>query len=62
MKKRIAFVMDDILTINPKKDTTLALIEAAQQRHWEVYYLAQQALTIKAGKLVAAAQPVKKSA
>lgn len=36
---KIGFVMDRIETINPKKDTTLAIMLEAQSRGWELVYL-----------------------
>ncbi len=34
---KIAVLMDDIAKINPKKDTSLAMMLAAQRRDWEIY-------------------------
>lgn len=42
--KRIAFVMDAIESLNLKKDSTIAMIRAAQVRGWEVTYLRQRDL------------------
>ncbi|MCP5145052.1 MAG: glutathione synthase [Gammaproteobacteria bacterium] len=39
MKIRLGVVMDPIGTINPKKDTTLALMLAAQRRGFELHYM-----------------------
>ncbi|MFZ0219910.1 MAG: glutathione synthase [Candidatus Aquirickettsiella sp.] len=39
MLKPLAVIMDPIAGINPKKDTTLALLLAAQQRHWPIFYM-----------------------
>lgn len=36
---RVGFVMDPISTINPKKDTTLALMLEAQSRGWLIFYM-----------------------
>ncbi len=36
---RVAFIMDPIETINPKKDTTLAMMLEAQRRGWDVFEL-----------------------
>lgn len=41
---RIAFVMDPIESLSLKKDSTLAMIRAAQARGWELAYLLQQDL------------------
>ena len=42
----IAFVMDPIESINPRKDSTLAMLYAAEQRGWQVLYLQQHELFI----------------
>lgn len=39
MLKPLGVIMDPIAGINPKKDTTLALLLAAQQRHWPIFYM-----------------------
>jgi glutathione synthase len=41
MNKKLGVVMDPIGTINYKKDSTLAMLLAAQQRGWELYYMEQ---------------------
>ncbi len=46
MTKHLGVVMDPIESINPKKDTTLAMLIAAQQRDWELYIIEQQAIFI----------------
>jgi glutathione synthase len=38
---RIAFVMDPLESLNLKKDSTLAMIAAAQRRRWDVLYIEQ---------------------
>ena len=43
---RMGVLMDPIDTFNIKKDTSLALIESAQDRGWEVYYFQQADLRI----------------
>ena len=40
----VAFVMDPISGLNVKKDSTLALIRAAQMKGWKVSYMEQQDL------------------
>ena len=40
----IAFVIDPIETLNLKKDSTLAMIRAAQQREWRISILEQSDL------------------
>lgn len=44
MLKPLGVIMDPIAGINPKKDTTLALLLAAQQRHWPIFYMEIQDL------------------
>jgi glutathione synthase len=39
MLKPLGVIMDPIEGISPKKDTTLALLLAAQQRHWPIFYM-----------------------
>jgi glutathione synthase/RimK-type ligase-like ATP-grasp enzyme len=36
---KIAVLMDDIADINPKKDSSLAMMLEAMRREWEVYTL-----------------------
>ncbi len=39
MLKPLGVIMDPIDRINPKKDTSLALLLAAQQRDWPIFYM-----------------------
>lgn len=39
MLKPLGVIMDPIEEINPKKDTTLALLLAAQHREWPIFYM-----------------------
>lgn len=41
MQIRLGIVMDPIERINYKKDTSLAMLVAAQERGWELYYMEQ---------------------
>ena len=45
----LGVVMDPIETIKPKKDSTLAMLLAAQNRGWEIVYLRQQDLGVLSG-------------
>ena len=45
--KTLGVVMDDIAAINPKKDTTLALLLAAQKRGWQLLYMEQPDLSLR---------------
>jgi glutathione synthase len=45
--------MDPIKAINFKKDTTLALLLAAQKRNWELWYIEQDKLYLEDGQAMA---------
>ena len=45
----IAVVMDPIDDIKPKKDTTLAMLLAAQRRGWSINYLEMRDLWLRDG-------------
>ncbi len=47
---RIGFVMDPISTINPKKDTTLAIMLEAQSRGWLIFYMELKDLFLENGE------------
>ena len=49
MTIRLGVVMDPIAGLNYKKDSTLALLWAAQDRGWELHYLEQQDLFLRDG-------------
>ncbi|MCA0153629.1 glutathione synthase [Winogradskyella vincentii] len=44
---KIGFVMDPLETINPEKDTTLALMLEAQSRGWKLFYFTLNTIEIK---------------
>lgn len=44
MTVKLAVVMDPIQSINPKKDSTLAMLLAASARNWQLYYIEQKDL------------------
>ncbi len=46
MTIKLGVVMDPIAGINVKKDTTLAMLLAAQRRGWELYYMEQTDLSL----------------
>lgn len=46
----ILFIMDPIATVNPKKDSTLAMMIAAQKKNWQLFYAEQQDLYVDNGK------------
>jgi len=45
--------MDPIASINPKKDSTLAMMLAAQKRGWQLFYIEQGALFARSGEILA---------
>ena len=49
MTVKLGVVMDPIADINVKKDTTLAMLLAAQRRGWELYYMEQSDLSLDQG-------------
>lgn len=49
MTVKVGVVMDPIALINYKKDTSLALLWAAQSRDWELYYMEQKDLYLEQG-------------
>ena len=55
---RIAVVMDPIEDIKPGKDTTLAMLLAAQQRGWEIHYLELADLWLRDGVAMGRAHPL----
>ena len=58
MTTRIGVVMDSIATINPKKDSTLAMLVAADARGWEIEYMEQGDLYMRDGEAFADARPL----
>jgi len=55
---RVAVVMDPIAAIKPAKDTTLAMMLAAQRRGWRLEYLELQNLWLRDGEAWGRARPV----
>jgi len=53
MTIKLAVVMDPISGINFKKDTTLAMLNAAQSRGWSLIYIEQRGLYLENGKAMA---------
>ena len=49
MAIKIGVVMDPIANINYKKDTTLAMLWAAQARDWQIFYMEQKDLFLEQG-------------
>ena len=50
MKIKLGVVMDPIGAIHFKKDSTLAMLLAAQARGWELYYMEQPDLFLQDGR------------
>jgi glutathione synthase len=48
-RRLLGVVMDPIESIKPKKDSTLAMLLAAQRRGWDLVYLRQQDLSVHDG-------------
>lgn len=59
MSKKIAVLMDPIEDIKVAKDTSLAMMLAAQKRGWSLYYLRRQDLFMRDGQPAAHMQSVK---
>ena len=55
---RIAVVMDPIEDIKPRKDTTLAMLLAAQRRGWELHYLELSGIWLRDGVALGRAHPI----
>ena len=53
MAIKLGVVMDPIENINVKKDSTLAMLRAADSRGWEVHYMQQQDMFLAAGEAMA---------
>src|SRR3569832_1059989 len=51
MNVKLCVVMDPIASINPKKDSTLAMLLAAQRRGFEHYYMELGALGLREGEV-----------
>lgn len=58
MTVRLAVVMDPIQSINYKKDSTLAMLLAAQKRGWQLWYILQNGLYLDASRAMAEMRPL----
>ena len=54
----VGIVMDPVASLNPKKDSTLAMIEAAQRRGWRVFAIEQGDMMLKDGRVQALCRPL----
>lgn len=59
MAVKIGVVMDPIEGISFKKDSTLAMLWAAQQKGWEIWYMEQHHLFSRDGEAKAKMAPLK---
>jgi glutathione synthase len=55
---RCAVVMDPIAHIKPAKDSTLAMLCAAQKRGWQLWYLEQGDLSLRDGRAFGRSRPL----
>lgn len=58
MAIKLGVVMDPIASIAYKKDTTLAMLWAAQDRGWELHYMEQENLYLRDGEARASMSPL----
>lgn len=59
MTLKLGVIMDPIQSITYKKDSTLAMLWAAQDKDWELYYMEQADLFIEGGVARATCQPLR---
>ena len=59
MSVRLGVVMDPIEKVNYKKDSTLAMLWAAQDRGWEIHYMVPQDIFPREGDALASMAPLK---
>jgi glutathione synthase len=59
LRVRLVVVMDPIEAIKPAKDSTLAILLAAQARGWELFYAEQKDLYLRDGVAFARLAPLK---
>jgi glutathione synthase len=52
----VGIVMDPVASLDPKKDSTLAMIEAARRRGWETWCIEQGDIMLRDGAVVARAR------
>ncbi|MBS0358812.1 MAG: glutathione synthase [Proteobacteria bacterium] len=60
-KIRLGVIMDPLSIILKEHDTTLAILEEAEKRQWEIYYMEQKDLFFKEGKTFGVMQQLKLS-
>lgn len=58
MQRTVGIVMDPVSRINIKKDSSFAMLLAAQARGWNILYMEQQDLFLREGKVFAEMRPL----
>jgi glutathione synthase len=58
MTVKLGVVMDPIEKVNYKKDSSLAMLWAAQDRGWELYYMTPQDIFLQGGESLASMHPL----
>ena len=58
MSRRLGVIMDPVAGINPKKDTTLALLLAAARHGFELHYMEMSDLSLRDGRVCARTRPL----
>ncbi len=58
MSRQLGIVMDPIANINIKKDSSFAMLLAAQDKGWTLFYMEQQDLFLSQGQVLAEMRPV----
>ena len=58
MTVKLGVIMDPIQSIKPHKDSTLAMLLAAQKRGWQLYYMTQKDIFLRDGKVQAIKRPL----
>ena len=58
MAVKLGVIMDPIDQINPKKDTTLGLLHAAEQRGWQLHYMEMKDMRLRDGLTLADSMPL----
>ena len=58
MSRQLGIVMDDINAINIKKDSSFAMLLAAQAKGWALFYMQQQDLFLHEGVIFASLSPL----
>lgn len=59
MTVNLGVVMDPIDSIDPKKDSTLAMLLAAQRKGWNLFYMQASDIALSHQKVIASLQPVR---